>query len=153
MICPYCGEELKDTTQEFCESCGSKIATDSEVSTPHATPISPKKLEKITGPAGPLSKRSLVFGIASVTIAVANYFLFFVFYIIFGMIGLTLQIVVLLLGVILGISSRKNSNKAGRLEPKNNLEKVGSVFSIIGAIINGIWLFIMTGYFIVFYLI
>ena len=45
-------------------------------------------------------------------------------------------------GLTLGILSRKESRKAGELEPTNSVEKAGSVFGIFGIITNSIALIV-----------
>ena len=106
---------------------------------------------KEEGRPGPLSVKCFVFALVSIGIAIIAAILgggVFLFSRIFGVRGnffnimrIILWIIVLIaqfVGLIFGIQSRKNSKKAVSIEPRNTLEKLGSVFGIIGIIVNAI---------------
>jgi len=59
-----------------------------------------------------------------------DYYIRFILLIIAAILNIT--------GFVFGILSRTNSSKAGKFEPVNTLEKVGSVFAIFGIIMNSI---------------
>ena len=155
MFCPNCGEEIKNPNQRFCHKCGSEISTISEApisqSPPGYTdfPISQQTQVK-EGRAGPHSKKCLGFSIPSIALAIvllAISGLLRLFYFV-GMplslyiIGMIIVIIIHIGGLTLGVLSRKSSEKARKLEPKNAVEQVGSVFSIFGIIGNAILLII-----------
>ena len=166
MFCPNCGENLESPNQKFCSSCGSEIQSTLPLKSPvvletpqptieehkFPTPTSAVSVydEKPikTGEIGPLSK--ICFSFALVAIA------FFIAGIIFGgtiLLRILLPVyiysylpggpgiwiiafVLHIVGFIFGIISRVSSSKAGKREPDNVLEKVGSVFSVFGIILN-----------------
>ena len=167
MICTNCGEKLIGTNQNFCSNCGSEIShvsgapqlkneREQDMSTPSSQPIPEstyppiiqQKVVKIPlGGPGVHSKRCLGFGITSLI----SPFPFWVFSL-FGwstmsyftpppvlqvIVGITV-LAILIAGLVFGILSKTNSSKAGKLEPKNGVKKVGSVFAIFGIVINAI---------------
>jgi len=168
MFCPNCGEKLESQIQKFCPNCGSKLsytpdapglkaAVNQAESTVKSTPIYASKTFKVDGP-GPHSKMCFAFALVSIALAIVSFnfgaisffrtilpIRLFPFYIggSGGVIGLVIAIVLNIVGLIFGITSRVNSSKAGEYEPINTLEKIGSVVSIFGIIINAIPLVII----------
>ena len=103
------------------------------------------------GRPGPLSVKCFVFALVSIGIVIFALILgggVFLFLRIFGVrgtffniMGIIIWIIVIIaqfVGLIFGIQSRKNSKKAVSIEPRNTIEKLGSVFGIIGIIVNAI---------------
>ena len=163
MFCPNCGEKLESQNQKFCSSCGSELfntpdtpqapqlrAEENQVSpTVRSVPVYEPKTINVGGP-GPHSKKCLAFAIVSIAFAVVGYvfggvnimrfllpFAFYLGYSI-GFIGLIVAVILNITGLVFGILSRTNSSKAGKFEPINTLEKMGSVFSVFGIIMNSI---------------
>ena len=161
MFCSECGEKLIATDQKFCHNCGTEVLTSSKatehrservqyVSPPkiHYAPVKQQpRLEK--GRPGKYSKLSLEFAIISivigfVTIIIGYNFYRYLFYPYENIIGRVLVSIVILLlrvgGLILGVLSKVNSSKAEIYEPYNDIEKAGSIFAILGIIINAMGL-------------
>ncbi len=168
MFCPNCGEKLESQNQKFCASCGSVIsntlgapkAPQSKVEENHVSPTVrsvptyESKSIKVGGP-GPHSKRCLAFSIVSLGLVGVAYILggsnlfryltpyYYNPYYSFGVIGFTTPIIVHIAGLVFGILAKTNSSKAGKFEPINTLEKVGSVFGVFGIIINSIFIVVI----------
>jgi hypothetical protein len=166
MFCPNCGEKLESPIQRFCSGCGSEIQSIFTPKAPKApiTPQPITEEPKFPTPtsavsvydskpvkAGGKSPHSrLGFSFALVAIA------FFIAGLIFGGTiilrilmpvyiypylpggpGLWIIAFVLhILGFVFGIISRVSSSKAGKHDPDNALQKVGSVFGVFGIILN-----------------
>ena len=166
MFCKNCGEKLESPNQKFCASCGSEISnTPAAPQTPQApqlkaeryqapsadrsAPVYESKPIRVGGP-GPHSKKCFAFSIVSLGLAGAsfifgggNFFSFLMPYspypgISIVVFGLIIGVILNVTGLIFGILSRTNSSKAGRNEPINGLEKVGSVFAVFGIVTNSI---------------
>jgi len=165
MFCPNCGEKLDSQNQKFCSSCGSVLlhtpdapqlrAVENQVSsTVRSVPVYQSKPINIGGP-GPYSKNCFALAIISIALAITG-FIFGGINLIrnllpiylfpyypggpgVGLVGVTIAIVLNIGGLIFGILSRTNSSKAGKFEPINTLEKVGSVFGVFGIVINSIF--------------
>lgn len=160
MFCPNCGEKLDTPNQSFCAMCGSKLQStpipkdipvqtkESQVIVPVSSiPVS-KSVPIKTGGPGSYSKRVFAFSFISLVLAGVGFGVeFFAFikliapsYVFPRIPGspilLIAALVIHLVGVIFGIVSRANSNKAKKHEIENTLEKVGSVFGILGIIAN-----------------
>ncbi len=165
MFCINCGEKLIEPNQKFCQNCGNEIPTTIEApqlrtgrdqyisktslqSTRGGTNflVSQQKPVKIKGRPGPHSKRCLGFGIASCVTSLCVLFFYFSYIFIVLMlrtsvdswITQTIVMVIYAVGIMFGILSRTNSAQAGKTEPLNNVEKVGSILGIIGIITNAI---------------
>ncbi len=163
MFCIKCGEKLIEPNQRFCQNCGNEIPTTFKApqlrterdqyisktslqSTRGGTNflVSQQKSVKIKGRPGPNSKMCLGFGIASSVIPLcAIIFNFsYIFIRVLFSVGfwtvITIFMVIYAVGLTFGILSRKNSAQAGKTEPLNNVEKVGSILGIIGLIANAI---------------
>ncbi len=163
MFCTKCGEKLIEPNQRFCQNCGNEsaitfkapqlrterdqyISKTSLQSTREGTNflVSQQKPVKIKGLPGPHSKMCLGFGIASSVIPL--FVLIFNFSYIFIMLRTSVDfwivemifMVIYAIGLMFGILSRTNSAQAGKREPLNNVEKVGSILGIIGLIGNAI---------------
>ena len=163
MFCQNCGAELTDESQKFCQSCGSEIhespeeiqkapepTPESPISSPtpslEPTPISTKKPISVETP---YSKKTLIFSIVSLAVAVITMIVAFNIFILGRFMPFTLfsnglnipRIIGIvsfyILGLVFGIVSRTNSSKADA-EPENTMEKIGSVLGILGIIINAI---------------
>ena len=110
-------------------------------------PVYESKTIRVGGP-GPHSKRCFAFAIVSLGLVGVAYFYggsnlfssFSPYYYSFGLVGFITTIIVHIAGLVFGILSRTNSSKAGRIEPINTLEKVGSVFGVFGIVINSIFI-------------
>ncbi|MHA1479438.1 MAG: zinc-ribbon domain-containing protein [Promethearchaeota archaeon] len=158
MFCPNCGEKLENQNQNFCPNCGSELsntpqapqAEENQVPLPvKSAPVYESKTINVGGP-GPHSKKCLTFAILSLALGGVgfafgsisflrilipfpfqlDYFIRLIFLIIAAILNIT--------GFVFGILSRTNSSKAGKFEPVNTLEKVGSVFGIFGIIMNSL---------------
>ena len=164
MFCPNCGEKLESTFQKFCASCGSELSNtpdaaqapqlkveEKHVSPPvRPAPVYESKTIRVGGP-GSHSKRCFAFAIVSLGLVGVAYFYggsnlfssfspYYYYYYSFGLVGFITTIIVHIAGLVFGILSRTNSSKAGRFEPINTLEKVGSVFGVFGIVINSIFI-------------
>jgi len=166
MFCKNCGEKLETPNQKFCASCGSEISNiPAAPQTPQApqlkveryqapsavrsVPVYESKPIRVGGP-GPHSKKCFAFSIVSLGLAGAgfifgggNFFSLLMPYspypgISIVVFGLILGVILNVTGLVFGILSRTNSSKAGRNEPINGLEKVGSVFAVFGIVTNSI---------------
>ena len=166
MFCPNCGEKLESQNQKFCASCGSELSNtpdapqlrveENQVSSPvRSVPVYESKTITVGGP-GPHSKRCFAFSIVSLGLVYAAYlfggsnlfryltpyYSYYPYYS-FGMVGFITPIILHIAGLVFGILSRTNSSKAGKYEPINGLEKVGSVFGVFGIIINSIFIVVI----------
>lgn len=175
MFCPNCGEKLESQNQKFCVSCGSDLpytpdapqikAEENQVSsTIRSVPVYESKPIKVGG-SGPYSKKCFAFALVSIALAIVGFsfgginlirtFLpayFFPYYpggLGGGIVGLIIAIVLNIGGLVFGILSRVNSSKAGKNEPVNTLEKLGSVVAVFGIIMNAIPLVIIPIMFLV----
>jgi len=158
MFCPNCGEKLDPKNQKFCPNCGSELSNtaqapqtvENQVSpTIRSVPVYESKTINVGGP-GPHSKKCFTFAILSLALGGVGFAfggIFFMRILIPFLFHLDyfIRIIILIIGVILnitgfvfGILSRINSSKAGKFEPVNTLEKVGSVFGIFGIIMNSL---------------
>ncbi|MFW9782825.1 MAG: hypothetical protein ACFFFB_11135 [Candidatus Heimdallarchaeota archaeon] len=170
MFCPNCGEKLETSTQKFCAICGSEIQIPltpeapevpslpvEETHTPSPTPAAPIYETKPIK-AGIIGSRSKIsFSLSLVAIAffiaglsfgvgvIIRLFIptYFIPYLPFGPRMWIIAFVLHIIGFIFGIISRVSCTKAGRTEPENALQKVGSVFSVFGIILNLIPLFVI----------
>jgi hypothetical protein len=169
MFCPNCGEKIEDLNQKFCAFCGSKIDTPPEVanvvsptnqstqpgSLPSYLPISniapqPKPITSIK--PNIYSKRCLGFSIVALIIGGIGFLVGFVltifslfipyygFMLFNTLIGWVIVVILHIMGLIFGITSRTNNSRARELEPPNTIEKVGSVFGVLAIILNSILL-------------
>ncbi|NVM37254.1 MAG: zinc ribbon domain-containing protein [Candidatus Lokiarchaeota archaeon] len=162
MFCSECGEKLIAENQKFCHNCGTEVLATSKATDYKAERIqnatSPKisyvlvkkQTELQRGRPGKYSKLCLEFALVSIAIGIVtliigyNYYRFF-YWPYYNIGRLVVSIGILLLrvaGLILGVSSKVNSSKAEKLEPYNDFEKAGSIFGILGIIINSIGLFL-----------
>jgi len=166
MFCKNCGEKLDTLDQKFCASCGSVISNtpdapqapqlkveENRVSpTVRSVPVYESKSIKVGGP-GPHSKKCFAFSIVSLGLVGAaylfggsnlfRYFTPFAYYYSFSpfvVIGIIATVIIHIAGLVFGILSRTNSSKAGKFEPINTLEKIGSVFGVFGIVINSIFI-------------
>jgi hypothetical protein len=155
MFCQNCGSQLEAENQRFCQNCGSEIlditeppkttfevqpvSTPTTPTTPIPVPRYPSKF-KPGGEPGKYSKISLAFGIISLIIGVISL-----------QIGTSMSgwyyprlytglAVARVIGIIFGIVSVVNSNKAAGLEPETGILKAGKGLGIAGLIINAIFL-------------
>ena len=157
MFCPNCGVELNIPLQNFCYNCGTKIPIISKVHQTEPEDIMQKTPVKIEKGPGSHSKKCLAFALISLGIGLFAYYFgsnvigYMVFRTMFKFpyfnydertVKTVLRILIIIFiflhifGLYLGILSRKESKKAGDLEPINSVERAGSVFSILGIIAN-----------------
>ena len=166
MYCPNCGVKLESQNQKFCASCGSAISNapdapqasqlkveENRVSPKvRSVPVYESKTIREGGP-GPHSKKCFAFSIVSLGLVAVAYFFggsnlfryltpYYYLYPLypFGVIGIIIPIIIHIAGLVFGILSRTNSSKAGKFEPINTLEKIGSVFGVFGIVINSIFI-------------
>ncbi len=166
MFCPNCGEKLESQNQKFCASCGSVLSNtpyapqvpqlkveENRVSPKvRSVPVYESKTINVGGP-GPHSKKCFAFSIVSLGLVGVAYFFggsnlfryltpYYYYYPFspFVVIGIITTIIINIAGLVFGILSRTNSSKAGKSEPINTLEKVGSVFGVFGIVINSIFI-------------
>ena len=153
MLCPHCGKKIEIPNQRFCQNCGSEFPIVSESlqskSSPQVTQRDMNVQFMERKPViikGPYSKRTLGFGIASITLAetIFSFGISFITspsysiivrfipiaFIVFGIINIV--------GLILGIISKINNQQARKLESINTFIKAGNVLGIIGIIVNTI---------------
>ncbi|MBY9017948.1 MAG: zinc ribbon domain-containing protein [Candidatus Lokiarchaeota archaeon] len=165
MFCPNCGEKIESPNQNFCTSCGSEfqstltpevskayqpITEKPQVPSPvRSVPVYESKSIKVGGP-GPHSKRCFAFALIAIAFFIVG--LIFGFTIVLrilmpvylypylpgGPVLWSVAFVLHIVGLVFGIISRVNSGNAGRYEPSNALEKVGSVFGVFGIILNAL---------------
>ncbi len=145
MFCPNCGAKLTQSDQTFCASCGLDFTSIKSQLTPERSEISDRKQMPVRmGAPGSHSMRCLGFGIASIALAVFNlsYGLFILIFSLFFfdfnrmIVELIIISIIHIVGVIFGIVSRVNGQKARNLDPENAAEKVGSLLGLGGIIIN-----------------
>ena len=155
-FCMKCGSEIGaplETPQLRTEG-PRQISTNTSQSSSESIslPISQQKPVIKEGRLGPYSKKCLGFAIASNALAVSGLYIgigsIMIFLITLWMgnalnvygfpPGLIIAIILHTIGLLFAIESRLDSSKAGKLEPVNTVEKIGSVFAIIGIIINAI---------------
>ena len=178
MYCPNCGVKLESQNQKFCASCGSAISNAPDVpQAPQApqlkveenrvlpkarsVPVYESKTINVGGP-GPHSKKCFAFSIVSLGLVGVAYFFggsnlftylipyyYYYYPTPFVVIGIITTIIIHIAGLVFGILSRTNSSKAGRFEPINGLEKVGSVFGVFGIVINSIFIVLIPVIFII----
>jgi len=164
MFCPNCGEKLESQNQKFCSSCGSELSNTPDAAqapqlkveenhvspTVRSVPDYESKIIKAGGP-GPHSKKCFAFSIVSLGLIGVAYFFggsnlfriftpYYYYSYSFGVVGFITIIIVHIAGLVFGILSRTNSSKAGKFEPINALEKVGSVFGVFGIVLNSIFI-------------
>ncbi len=160
MFCPECGIDLIAPNQKFCHNCGTEVIAASKISESKSerfqnepspqicyVPVKPQTtLQK--GPPGKYSYICFWFAFVSFVIGVGTYFFRYFFNVYYNIRGsIVLNSIILLLrvvGLILGIYSKISSFKALKLEPHNDLEKSGSVSSVIAIVINAIGIVIST---------
>jgi len=170
MICPDCGEEIKDSNQEFCNKCGSKILSLNENAelkieqNEYKTPLSqqPKSIhaKALVSPQEATldlySKRYLSDGIISIVVAAISLFcglIVIIFSILMELflplspgqfvirtIILIILVILYAIGLIFASASRSNSKKLESYSPKNGTQKTRKVLWIIGIVINSIFL-------------
>ncbi|MHA1479265.1 MAG: zinc-ribbon domain-containing protein [Promethearchaeota archaeon] len=151
-FCSNCGSELSNI---FEAPQAPQIKVDENQASSIVTPIPVSKLKSFeVGGPGPNSKMCFAFALISIALAIAG--LIFggssIFRLLLGsylfpifpgglgsgsgIIGLIIAIVLNVGGLVFAILSRVNSGKAGKNEPKNTLEQIGSVVYIFGIIMN-----------------
>ncbi len=138
MSCPYCGAKLTNLNQNFCRTCGGNVYISSErlENKKNTSLINSQITNKARTKIGPESKKCFVSSLISLPLAIHP--AYFVFAQIFGdnlFVNQPALIVVLFLQIISllsGIYSRIKSKKAGLNEAENSIEKVGSVFAMMG---------------------
>jgi len=147
-----CGSEISHVSEapQLKNEREQDVSTPSLQSIPESTyhPIIQQKVVKVPlGGPGAHSKRCLGFGVTSI-ISPIPFWVFSLFgwstmsYFtpppVLQVIGGITVLAILVAGLVFGILSKTNSSKAGKLEPKNSVKKVGSVFAIFGIVINAI---------------
>jgi hypothetical protein len=158
MYCQNCGAKLEMENQRFCQNCGSEIVPeipqktfDMDKNIPTTKPIPIPQytatIKKGDEP-GAYSKRCLGFGIVSlvigvITLNIGSTFITMPFpYFYFGISRIFIGLAIVhVAGIIFGILSRVNSEKARELEPETSILKAGRGLGIAGLIINIILLF------------
>jgi len=157
-FCASCGSEISNTpaAPQTPQAPQIKAERYQAPSADRSVPVYESKPIRVGGP-GPHSKKCFAFSIVSLGLAGAsfifgggNFFSLLMPYTPYpGISNFTISITVFVLiigiipnvtGLIFGILSRTNSSKAGRNEPINGLEKVGSVFAVFGIVTNSILL-------------
>lgn len=143
-FCPDCGEQLKNPNQRFCHCCGRELSATS-VSVMRQEPV--KKVGSVTR-----SKKCLVCAIISINIAVAAWIIGTCAFIVSLIVwtrefystklvkGFIIAIVINLVGLAFGISSRIIRGKARKWEQQNSILKAGSPLSLVGVIVNALLL-------------
>ena len=152
MSCPNCGAQLEVSNQKFCQECGKKLQEQSKnselaqkslaLSDYRETHQLQQKSVKIPI-SRPLSKRSLVFGIVSLIIAVTTFnaessMLVPPFLLpLSGRKTLIVSFGILnIVGIAFGIISHVFNSQAKGLEQKNTAMKAGRTLGSIGLIFN-----------------
>jgi len=163
MFCPNCGEKLESLYQKFCSSCGSEIqstlipeapitpqpiAVKPQVPSPASSvPVYDSKTIK-AGRIGPQSRLGFSFALVAIAFFIAGLIFggtlilrilmpVYIYPYLPGGPGLWIIAFILhIIGFVFGIISRVTSSKAGKDEPDNGLQKVGSVFGVFGIILN-----------------
>ncbi|MHA2280484.1 MAG: hypothetical protein ACXAC5_06505 [Promethearchaeota archaeon] len=163
MFCPNCGVKFEDQDQKFCTSCGSEIQEVSETppvkteefqatpaTKPPSVPVYQKDTVKFQGEAGPISKKGLGYALASIILLIiglsvggAGFFryvlpLYFFPSINLGFIGWIVALILHIVGLAMGIASRKTCGRGEMSEGTNNYEKWGSIIAVFGIIFNAI---------------
>ncbi|MFX1428024.1 MAG: zinc-ribbon domain-containing protein [Promethearchaeota archaeon] len=159
MFCPHCGENLLKTNQRFCHNCGTEVLTTSTASNYkteriqaipppkiYYAPVQPRQQLKMGAP-GTYSKSCLTFALISITIGILTLIVGYNVIRVYGFPTVRILVGSLIFflrigGLVLGVLSKVNSSKAVIFEPYNDVEKAGSIFGILGIIINSIGLFL-----------
>ena len=162
MFCSKCGEKLIATDQKFCHNCGTEVLTPSK-----AIDYNTERIQNITAPKidyapseqrkqlqrgnpGRYSKLCLCLASVSIGIGILSLIIGYTYYGFsyrpYNNIGRLVFVIVILLlrvgGLIMSVFSKTYSSKAEKLEPYNDLEKVGSILGIFGIVINSLGLFL-----------
>ncbi len=136
-----CGEEFLSPNQKYCYRCGRK---NPYLMLSRMAGYQPSSAQ-YAGPPGPYSIICLFLALFSlfmviISIGIGTGFSGnIIFYNSNSQKIFLLGVEVLMLnfiGLSAAITSRISSDKAGKFEPINNIEKVGGVFSIFGIVIN-----------------
>jgi len=151
MYCPNCGCQITNSTQNFCYNCGFRLSIlhpTSNYTSSYAPTYAPTQAYQIyskkIGPAGPFSKRSLSFGLVSISILVLamiisiNHIIHFYrsYLYIYGSVAV---IFLFIFGLMFGIFAKKFSSDAIQ-EPYNMAQNLGRIMGIYGIILNSIFL-------------
>lgn len=162
MFCPNCGKRLESPNQKFCSSCGSEFQSTftpevpkayqpitEEIQVPSPARSVPAYNSKSTKEGiGSYSRLCFIFALLSIAFFIAGLIfggtiilrilmpVYIYSYLPGGPVVWSIAFVLHILGFVFGIISRVNSGKAGKYEPSNALEKVGSVFGLFGIILN-----------------
>jgi len=152
-FCASCGSVISTTSgaPQATQAPQLRAKENHVSSTVKSVPVYESKSIKVGGP-GPHSKKCFAFATVSLGLAIVgfssgglNLFRFYIpsyYYpyhpggLVGGLVGLSIVIILHIAGLVFGILSRTNSSKAGKFEPINTLEKVGSVFAVFGIVIN-----------------
>ncbi|KKN24759.1 hypothetical protein LCGC14_0891650 [marine sediment metagenome] len=152
-FCSKCGSEIGARLEipQLRTERPRQVSTNTLQSPPESTSVQIYQQKPMIkeGRPGPYSKKCLVFAIVSIGLAISGLVIstgsvIFAMISWFGFaqnsIGFLLRLIIVIvlniIGLLFAIESRLDSKKAGELEPVNTVEKIGSIFAIIGIIVN-----------------
>jgi hypothetical protein len=143
MFCTKCGVRISDSTQKYCQNCGTEIIVHVNTTSYTEKPQIEPSIKKQKGPPGQYSKLCLGMALTSLILGILP--LYASFFIYLG-IRPILLLILSLVGLTLAIFSRVYSSKAEIHEPYNSLEKAGSIIGVIAIISNSVGLlFLLLG--------
>jgi hypothetical protein len=152
MNCSHCGEKIADMEDKYCQNCGAEVFVSSKSS--HHKPeekesATEPKIYKIQeshlkrGPAGRFSKLCLGLAIISILLGliplIVGINLMRYMYLIFNEVRDYISIALfipLVIGLVLGILSKIYGSRAEMFEPKNYVERTGSILLVFGILLN-----------------
>ena len=159
MYCSNCGKSISDEEFQrngaFCDNCAGNIETPEETpkadepmeTPPKISPVTPQQRIVADGP-GRYSKKCLILALFSIAFVITGLILgnmgrqyYYYYYMpsdVRMLINSSTVTTIHIIGLILGISAKKNRDRAEMNEPGNAVRTVGRVFGLNGIIFNSI---------------
>lgn len=153
MYCPNCGINLNDKNLNFCPNCGNKISNTVESQSTNYITVSSQPPQVNAGGPGFHSKKCLGFALTSLIMGIVTGVIGLFVILRFGIVGSIILLAIHIIGLKFGNSAKEHSKKAAELELPNPTEKVGSVFSVFGIVINAILLVLAIIFTVIFFII
>ena len=143
VFCMNCGVELKNPNQQYCIHCGRKLSA-SSVSVTRQEPFKRRRSTKCLVRAIisiNIAPAAIMIGSVSFQISIMVLYQFSRLPIL-PIIGIILTMLLNLVGLTLGISSRINRGKARKSGLQDSALKAGSPLGLVGVIVNAILIII-----------